>query len=381
MGVVNISVNFSYPVIFTEKIFTEVNHSLLKAIRYKNVEKDQNLLFVIEEIIIDKFPHIIENIKQYCFIHKKYINFKGYEIIKGGEASKNLNFIEKYCKIFEGYKICRQSFVIIIGGGAFLDSIGFAASITHRGLRQIRIPTTVLSQNDSGVGVKNGINAFDKKNFIGTFYPPFAVINDFNFLKALGNRNIISGIAEAIKVAIIKDSNFFHWICDNVKALQKSDSQELKYLIEKTAKLHYTHIEKSNDPFEMTSSRPLDFGHWLAHKLEQMSNGRILHGEAVAIGISLDAYYAKSINLISNDEFMKITGLFQTLSLPIYDHLLDVFNNGTREVFNGIDDFTEHIGGSFNITLPKKIGCKTEVFSLDKTILSSGINFLKIIKD
>ena len=131
-------------------------------------------------------------------------------IFKGGETEKNnKESFQKILKSINDYSICRHSFVITIGGGAIIDMAGYASTIAHRGVKLIRIPTTVLAQNDAAVGVKNSINEFGKKNFLGTFSPPYAIINDLNFLKTLNQRDWISGIAEAIKVALIKDSTFF----------------------------------------------------------------------------------------------------------------------------------------------------------------------------
>src|SRR5207247_5778183 len=120
--------------------------------------------------------------------------------------------VEAVLKDRSGRAIDRQSYALAIGGGAVLDAVGFAAAIFHRGVRHIRCPTTVLAQSDSGVGVKNAINAFGLKNLLGTFAPPFAVINDQTFLDVLPERDKRAGMAEAVKVALIRDGAFFDWI-------------------------------------------------------------------------------------------------------------------------------------------------------------------------
>src|SRR5204862_2038620 len=129
------------------------------------------------------------------------------KIVPGGERAKQSPaLIAALHADLQRLGIDRQSFVVAIGGGALLDAVGYAAATAHRGVRLIRVPTTVLAQADSGVGVKNGINAFGKKNFLGTFAPPAAVINDSTFLVTLSDREWRSGLAEAIKVALLKDS-------------------------------------------------------------------------------------------------------------------------------------------------------------------------------
>jgi len=134
-------------------------------------------------------------------------------IIEGGERTKNSYFhVSEIHSHIDRYHIDRHSYVLAVGGGALLDMVGLAASTAHRGVRHVRIPTTTLSQADSGVGVKNGINAFGKKNFIGTFTPPFAVVNDFDLLNSLSPRDKRAGYVEAVKVALIRNREFFESI-------------------------------------------------------------------------------------------------------------------------------------------------------------------------
>src|SRR2546427_7436395 len=143
-------------------------------------------------------------------------------IMEGGERVKNSYFhVSEIHSQIDRYHIDRHSYVIAVGGGAILDMVGLAAATAHRGLRHVRIPTTTLSQDDSGVGVKNGINAFGKKNFIGAFAPPFAVINDFELLSSLSPRDKRAGYIEAIKVALIRDANFFELIERQAGALRR----------------------------------------------------------------------------------------------------------------------------------------------------------------
>ena len=138
-------------------------------------------------------------------------------------------------------------------------------------MKLIRIPTTVLAQNDAAVGVKNGINAFGKKNFIGSFALPIAIINDTQLLTSLEQRDWVAGIAEAVKVSLLQDADFFHWIVANAQALAGRSEEEMNELIYRCALLHTNHISQGGDPFESGSSRPLDFGHWSAHKMEQLT--------------------------------------------------------------------------------------------------------------
>jgi 3-dehydroquinate synthase len=271
----------------------------------------------------------------------------------------------------------RQSFVVVIGGGALQDMAGYAAAITHRGLRVVRIPTTVLGQNDSGIGVKNGINAFHKKNFFGTFAPPFAVLDDFRFLETLPARDRVSGMAEAVKVACIKDAAFFEWMEREAPALAAFRMPEVSELVRRCALRHLEHIATAGDPFELGSSRPLDFGHWAAHKLESLSEYELRHGEAVAIGIALDTRYSVEIGMLAEAQGERVLSLLERIGLPTWDVLLDArAGGGERVVLAGIREFREHLGGELTLMMLEGIGQGREVRAVDESVVETAIEWL-----
>jgi 3-dehydroquinate synthase len=254
-----------------------------------------------------------------------------------------------------------------------LDMVGYASAIAHRGVKHIRIPTTVLSQNDSGVGVKNGVNFHGKKNFLGTFAPPVAVFNDSFFLTTLSDRDWRSGIAEAIKVALIKDLPFFDWLENNVKSLAERNEKAMNEQIYRCAQLHINHIA-SGDPFELGSARPLDFGHWVAHKLEYLSNFTIRHGEAVAVGICVDSIYSHLIGNISELELHRILRIFTDLGFQIYHPALA--ENEKSNLWLGLNEFREHLGGQLTITILGKLGKGIEVHSIDFEVVKKSVDYL-----
>jgi 3-dehydroquinate synthase len=257
-----------------------------------------------------------------------------------------------------------------VGGGAVLDVAGYAAAVAHRGVRLIRIPTTVLAQNDSGVGVKNGINAFGKKNFLGTFATPFAVINDSDFLSTLDLRDWRSGIAEAVKVALIKSDNFFESIEQSVDALNDRQQKSMEELIYQCARMHVEHIA-AGDPFEQGSSRPLDFGHWSAHKLEQLSNYELRHGEAVAIGMALDCVYANQKGFLNDQDLQRILKLLRDLNFNLFHQTML-----QDALLRGLDEFREHLGGKLTILLLNGIGSSFEVHDMDLQAIRNSIAYL-----
>ena len=223
------AVQYNYQLHFTKGLFTLENPLFLNIIKeYKNNEAVK-LLFVIDNGVAENHPDLLAQISSYCSNNKSHLAHTQSIVVDGGEQCKNsAKYVDIVLKGINENAICRHSFVVVIGGGAIIDMLGYAADIEHRGVKLIRIPTTVLSQNDSAVGVKNSVNIFKKKNFLGTFAPPFAIINDSDFLATLEQRDWISGIAEAIKVALIKDSHFFKYIADNAISLKNREYKNVE---------------------------------------------------------------------------------------------------------------------------------------------------------
>ena len=368
----HISVPFTYDVHFTTDLF-RVENPLLASI----VDPTYKMMCVIDGGVADADPLLAARIEEYCSIYELKLACSP-TIVPGGETVKNTRqYVDQLLCAIHEFGICRHSFLIAIGGGALLDMAGYAASIAHRGVRLIRVPTTVLSQNDSGVGVKNGINAFGRKNFLGVFSPPYAVINDFSFLTTLDDRDWRAGIAEAVKVALIKDPDFFDFLEDQATALSRRDLRPMQILIERCARLHVRHIQIGGDPFEKGSSRPLDFGHWAAHKLEQLTNYELRHGEAVAIGIAVDSTYSHLTGLLDARDWRRIIALLRALgfdlSAPVpVSHRRD----NPQSLLSGLNEFREHLGGPLTILLLKGIGKSIEVHEISDEIALKSIHLL-----
>ena len=378
------SVTYQYDVLFTRKIFSRENALLKNTIDRLSKRFPANVLFVIEEAITAAFPGMLADISTYIERHRDTLYMPGpCIVVKGGEDVKNKpELVTHIQKAIETNGICRHSYVIAIGGGALLDMAGFAAATAHRGVRHIRIPTTVLAQNDSGVGVKNGINAFGSKNFAGSFAPPQAVINDSTFLQTLPDRDWRAGISEAIKVALIKDRDFFEQLERHAALLAPPtrDANAMERLIYRCAALHVEHIGSYGDPFEMGSSRPLDFGHWAAHKLEMLTEHRLRHGEAVAIGIALDATYSMLSGRLTEEELHRIVRLFESLGFALFapelESRLDQPDH-PGSLFAGLEDFRTHLGGELTIMLLDAIGTGFEVHEVDLSMYQQAISLLK----
>ncbi|MDB5001303.1 MAG: aroB [Mucilaginibacter sp.] len=370
------SVKFEYQVYFTAGIFNQTNTLFNNFLVGSSTSPSfRKILFVADSGVIEAHPKLIDDIKNYFSYYNTVQLIPDILIVPGGEGVKNdVAYFNQIVEAVSTYGIDRHSFIAAIGGGSVLDMVGYAAAVSHRGIKHIRIPTTVLSQNDSGIGVKNGINFFSKKNFLGTFMPPAVVFNDENFLTTLSDRDWRSGISEAVKVAVLKDAQFFSWIENNAPALVKRDMATMKYLIWMCAKLHMEHIA-GKDPFESGSSRPLDFGHWSAHKLEYLSNFEVRHGEAVAMGIALDTAYSDLSGRLSSTESKRIIQTLQNLGFEVSHHLLQV-NGENSPILAGLEEFREHLGGQLTIMLLNAIGEGEEVHEIDTELLKQAGNKL-----
>ncbi len=363
------TLNYEYPVLFTRKAFELTNLTIANLIDNRN--EQPKLLAVIDQGLADAMPNLATDIHQYCQHHN--INALPEVIVPAGEASKNdEGVIDNIYQLVEKYAIDRHSYILVLGGGAVVDAIGFAAATAHRGIRLIRMPSTVLGQNDAGVGVKNAINYHHRKNYIGTFAPPFAVINDFDLLNSLSDRDKRSGISEAIKVALIKDPEFFNELYQSRHQLAKFEDSATMNMIIKGAKWHLNHIASSGDPFELGSARPLDFGHWSAHKLEELSNNELRHGEAVAIGIAVDSIYSMLVGYLANDELEQILTLLIDLGFELNHPVLDKL-----DIVKALAEFKEQLGGNLCITLLNTIGSGFEVNTINESLMAEAIEQLK----
>ena len=375
-----VEVSFNYPVHFTNGIFDLDNPLLGRVITSDGEAKPKKVVAVVDGGLLEHRTGLLEQLQKYCNRNSSILTLSAEPmVVPGGEAAKNNpGLVEEIHKLVDAAGICRHSYIIAVGGGAVLDLVGYAAATAHRGIRLIRIPTTVLAQNDSAVGVKNGINAFGKKNFLGSFAPPYAVLNDFDFLSSLNQRDWISGIAEAVKVALIKDADFFEFIANNAALLARRDLETMQQVIYRCAQLHLQHISTSGDAFEMGSSRPLDFGHWAAHKLEQLTNYRLRHGEAVAIGMALDSTYSYLEGMLTHSEWQQILNTLKTLGFELYVPELNEESEiqHPRCLFRGLNEFREHLGGELTLTLLQRIGQEIEVHTVKNSSYQQAITLL-----
>jgi len=375
-----IQVSFQQKVYFTRGVFGVSNLLLSEVLLNGQQEQAPKALLLLDESLHVAQPDLAGKIAAYFAHFGNRLKLVCPPIVlEGGERVKNSYFhVSEVQSHIDRYHIDRHSYLLAVGGGALLDVVGLAAATAHRGVRHVRIPTTTLSQADSGVGVKNGINAFGKKNFIGTFAVPFAVINDFDMLASLPPRDKRAGYIEAVKVACIRDRSFFEAIEQDALRLRDFVPAAMERLICRSAELHVDHIATSGDPFELGSARPLDFGHWAAHKLEQLSEYKLRHGEAVAIGVALDVIYSRRLGFLDAASSERVLRLIESLGFDLFaNELLNVDSGGDFMILKGLEEFREHLGGQLTITLLKAIGKGFEAHAMNEATVFDCIQELQ----
>jgi 3-dehydroquinate synthase len=363
-----ITVPFAYPVYFGRGLFDAANPLLADVLAGTVPDRRPRLMVFVDRGLLNSSPDLIQRINAWLATWSHRCEGVAPPVVwEGGEAAKTgWEGLKRCVEMIVPLRLDRQSYVVAVGGGALLDLVGLATALIHRGLRLVRVPTTVLAQNDAGVGVKNGIDAWSTKNLIGTFAPPYAVINDYDFLDLLDEVDWRGGIAEAFKVAIIKDRVFFESLCRAAPALMRRDRAAMEFLVKRCAELHLAHIREGGDPFEMGSARPLDFGHWLAHQLEILSGYRVRHGQAVSVGMAVDCLLAESIGWLTGAEAGAVLDGLRSAGLPIWDDALDRRQpDGRRQIMEGLESFREHLGGQLTLTLPRGLGARDEVHEVD----------------
>ena len=379
MSVIRRTIQVAWPlrVFFTENVFASDNSTLRDALADGTPHK---VFVVLEDSLSQALPELAGQIESYFTAPApQLLLVRPPLFVSGGEPAKNsITLVTHLLEQFHRHHLDRQSNLIAIGGGALLDVAGFAAATCHRGVRLVRLPTTTLSQADSGVGLKNSLNAFGQKNFIGTFAPPFAVINDFNLLATLNPRDKRSGYAEAVKIACLRDAKFFAELERTADRLVAFEPDAMKQLIYRSAELNLDHLVTGGDPFETGCARALDFGHWAAHKLEELSQFRITHGEAVAIGMALDVIYARDSGLLAASDAGRILILLERLGFPLFtDELLNADDTNRPALLAGLEEYREHQGGELSITLLAEIGRGVEVHEISSRRLAAAVTELR----
>ena len=375
-----IRLEYAHRILFTRDVFAPANTTVRDLLLLDHPNKVPRVLVFVDDHVATANPQLLDSLRTYARAHAEVLDLAGDPfILPGGEPCKNDFSLVQHCwQAINDAGLDRHSYVFVIGGGATLDLVCFAAATAHRGIRHVRFPTTTLSQGDGGVGVKNGVNYFEKKNWVGSFSVPFAVVNDFAFLESLPERERRNGIIEAIKVSLIRDRAFFEEMERMAGPLSRLEQPALERIVQRSAELHVEHIASGGDPFELGSARPLDFGHWAAHKLEQITHFAVSHGEAVAIGMAMDLVYSVKKGILDAPTARRVIRLIQQIGFETFHpDLLAEGKSGEPTILEGLEEFREHLGGELTVTLVPKIGQKLEVHEMDRHLILEAMEELR----
>jgi 3-dehydroquinate synthase len=357
------SVPFVHRLRFTRDLLQDDADVLLRLLEASDNGRPR-VQFWLDENVASSRSIIRDQIDAFCNEYRARINrVSSTQIVPGGELIKNdIHVLERMLKVMHAANLDRRSYVVVIGGGAVLDAVGFAAAIAHRGIRLVRLPTTTLAQADSGIGVKNSVNLFQKKNWLGTFAVPWGVVNDARLLTSLSDRDFICGFSEAVKVALLKSPAMFRQLEQTASAIRMRDEDASHQMIRQSAELHLEHITMGGDPFEADEARPLDFGHWSAHRMESITDFKLRHGEAVAIGVAVDSVYSSLVHGLNPRHAERVLHCLRDLGFDLFHPvLLD-----TEAIFAGLEEFRQHLGGRLTLTMISEIGQSFEVHEVDR---------------
>ena len=333
------------------------NNSIIKNLE-KIIFKNKKVIFLIDK----KVFYIFKKLKNY-----KYQNFI---LVECSEKVKSFNKFSQISEKILNIGVDRNSLIVAIGGGTLGDLSGFIASTLLRGIDLILVPTTLLSQVDSSIGGKNGINTRNGKNLIGTFYHPKAVFIDPAILKTLPKREILSGYAEIVKHGIINDLDFFKWLEKNCKKILSLSNVSLSQAIYKSILIKKNYVIKDErEKLKDNNSRAiLNFGHTFGHALEAFYkySEKLTHGEAVSIGMIIASTISHKLNYLSFRDLKRIKQHFISNKLPVSDSKMY-----DKKIFEIIKKDKKNVGDKINFILLKKIGA---------AFISDKLNFEKIVK-
>ena len=359
--------NLTYPIIVGKNLVSNCEEILKKFIQNRKIILIHDNFFSLEKNNDENFVSFVKMIKKITVS----VNLIG---ISGGDKTKNIHQLNRILEKSLSFEIDRDSLIIAFGGGVIGDIAGFTASIILRGINYIQIPTTLLSQVDSSIGGKTGINSSKSKNLIGSFHQPIAVVADIDMLKSLPKREFLAGLVEVIKYGLIKDSEFFDFIEENYKEILKYNHIKLKKIISRSCEIKSEIIK--NDEKENGQRALLNLGHTFGHALESFGkyDGTIIHGEAVSIGICLAFKLSKKMGFCSQIETERVISLFKKLTLPTSLKEVNGISITTLKMINKFKYDKKNKNDKLTFILNKKVGESFIKKNMDVNILTKFLN-------
>ena len=296
-------------------VFNDNFDSLLVSLN-KQAISNKKLCIVTETNVADYYLDTLTNlIKDNCLLLTSFI-------FKEGESSKNLDTVQELYEHLIINRFDRNDILIALGGGVVGDLCGYTAATYLRGIDFIQVPTSLLSQVDSSVGGKTGVDFSSYKNMVGAFHMPKLVYMNISVLDTISDRQFISGMGEVIKYGVTFDKDFFNWIDNNFDNILEKNHTSLAYIISKSCDWKRQIVEE--DPTEKGVRGLLNFGHTLGHAIEKYMNFSLLHGECVAIGSILSTIISYHKGLISKEDMDYIIKLYTRFKYPILPKDIDI---------------------------------------------------------
>lgn len=322
-------------------------------------------LVVVTDDNVDKYQWeaFSQALDEAGFEYSKYV-------LKAGEVNKNLDTVKGIYEFLLTQKLDRRASLIALGGGVVGDITGFAAATFLRGINFIQVPTTLLSQADSSVGGKVGVDFAGYKNIIGAFYQPKFVYINVAALNTLPLRELRAGMAEVVKHGVIADRDFFDYIDYNVDRILSINGNVMEYLAKQNCSIKANVVEQ--DEKESGLRAILNFGHTIGHAIETHSNFELLHGEAISIGMVGAFKMAIKLEMAEKEELNKLTGLLAKLGLPV-----SYYKMNTEEVLELMYHDKKMKDDRLYFILPRKIGEVIEIGIDDKNLIKEVLEELK----
>jgi 2-epi-5-epi-valiolone synthase len=289
---------------------------------------------------------------------ERHLNCAGVHCISGSEKDKTLDGVSAICRVAAEAKLPRRGTIVGIGGGVVLDVAGLAATIYRRGVSYVRVPTSLIGIVDVGVGIKHGVNFCGKKNLLGSFFPPYACVNDKRFLQSLPCRHVAAGIAEIIKIAVVADPELFSLLERFGARLAETRFQSIpdvadEVLIRAEAAMI---DELSHNLFEDDLKRLSDFGHTFSPMLEMESHHSLVHGEAVALDMLVSVAISVEQGVCDSLLLTRLIGLYREVGLPTVNRLLE-----PPLLMAAAAETRAHRAGALNLVVPRDVGSSTFV--------------------
>jgi len=330
------------------------------------------VLLVVDSKVLRLFGH---QIKAYADRHLKWI---GTTSVEGNERRKSWDQVEKICSTAVRAGLPRQGVIVAFGGGVTLDLSGAAAALFRRGVPYLRVPTTLVAMVDTAVGIKQGFNFMSKKNLLGSFHPPIGAINDSSFLACLPKSELASGMAEIIKMAVVRDRNLMELLECNAASLIGSGFQSppelTRGVLIRAEQLMMQELQPNL--FEACQARLADFGHTFSASLERASRYRLRHGHAVALDMLISTGIAIARGLCKKRLFERMVHLYNEVGLPLRSNLatIDVLLSGARDV-------CLHRSGKLNLVVPRDFGHAVYLQDLSREDLEYSLSLMEQAAD